>query len=98
MPDHVHLVVERLKLRMEQLSIQLKKAATLKLVEVGIHPFQQLKPHDGPPPKCFAVGEWKGYLDPDDVARCVKYVEQNPVKDGLPSQVGLWPFVTDVEF
>ena len=98
MPDHVHLVVGRYKMRMEQLSIQLKKAATLKLVEEGIHPFQHLKSVDGPPPKCFAVGEWKGYLDPDDVGRCVNYVEQNPEKGGLPPQVGLWSFVTDVEF
>ena len=98
MPDHVHLVVGRFKMRIEQLSIQLKKAATLKLVEEGIHPFQHLKPVDGPPPKCFAVREWKGYLDPDDVPRCVEYVEQNPVKGGLRSQVGVWPFVTEVDY
>ncbi len=97
MPDHVHLVVGRFKMHMEQLSIQLKKAATMQLVEESVHPFQHLKPEGGPPPKCFAVGEWKGYLDPEDVDRCVTYVEQNPEKAGLPSQVGLWPFVTSPE-
>ncbi len=94
-PDHVHLVVGRLKMRVEQLSIQLKKAATLKLVEEVVHPFQHLKPADGPPPKCFAVGEWKGSLDPPDVRRCVRYVELNPEKAGLPPQT--WSFVTEAE-
>lgn len=94
MPDHVHLVVGKFRMTMEQLSIQLKQAATTRLVAEEIHPFEHLKPPDGPPPKCFAVGEWKGYLDLDDVARCIHYVEQNPVKEGLPTQVGVWPFVT----
>lgn len=94
MPDHVHLVVGKFRMTMEQLSIQLKQAATTRLVAAEVHPFQHLKPPDGPPPKCFAVGEWKGYLDPDDVVRCVHYVQQNPIKEGLPTQVGVWPFVT----
>lgn len=95
MPDHVHLVVGKFRMTMEQLTIQLKQAATTRLVEERVHPFQHLKPDDGPPPKCFAVGEWKGYLDPDDVDRCIRYGEQNPIKEGLPTQVGRWPFVTE---
>ena len=94
MPDHVHLVVGKFRLMIEQLSIQLKKAATLQLVEERLHPFQELKPVDGPPPKCFGEGEWKRFLDPADVAPCIRYVEQNPVKEGLQSQLGLWSFVT----
>jgi len=94
MPDHVHLVVGKFRMTMEKLTIQLKQAATTRLVAEGVHPFQHLKPPDGPPPKCFAEGEWKGYLGPDDVERCVRYVEMNPIKEGLPTQVGKWSFVT----
>ena len=62
----------------------------------GIHPFQHLKSDASPPPKCFAVKEWKGYLDKGDVPRCVKYVQQNPARAGLPPQV--WRFVTAAEY
>lgn len=71
---------------------KLKGAATSELVENGIHPFQHLKPIDGPPPKCFAQ-DVKGlfFLDPEDVAWNVEYVENNPIKAGLPAQE--WDFV-----
>ena len=86
--DHVHLVLVRHRLAPEQLAIQFKGAATRKLVELGLHPF----PADGRPPKCFARGEWKVFLDTEeDVWRAIRYVEENPLKEGLPSQD--WEFV-----
>jgi REP element-mobilizing transposase RayT len=91
MPDHVHVVVGRFHLGIEQIVVQLKGAATRKLVEKGIHPC----PPDETgkrPLKCFARGEWKSFLDtPEDVVRAIAYVENNPVKDGLKPQK--WPFV-----
>ena len=43
--------------------------------------------------RCFVRGEWKAFLEsPADVARAVRYVEANPVREGLPRQ--RWPFVT----
>ena len=90
MPDHVHLAYGRFRLTAEQVAIQLKAAATRHLVEAGLHPFQPGRPADGPPPKCWAQGEWKVFLDPEDVGRAVRYVEGNPVKDGLPPQ--RWDF------
>ncbi len=45
-------------------------------------------------PKCFARGEWKVFLDPEDVPRAIRYVENNPVKEGKPPQ--RWTFVTPV--
>jgi REP element-mobilizing transposase RayT len=91
MPDHVHLVTMRHRLEVEKLVIQLKSAAIRRLMEEGIHPFQC----DGTPPKCFAIGEWKVFLDStEDIERAVQYVENNPIKDGLPRQ--RWPFVTPV--
>ncbi len=92
MPDHVHLVTMRHRLPVEKLVIQLKAAATRRLIVEKIHPFQR---DDGPPPKCFAVGEWKVFLDSDEaIERAVQYVEANPVKDGLPRQ--RWSFVAPV--
>jgi REP element-mobilizing transposase RayT len=92
LPDHVHLVTGRLHISVERLVIQLKQASTLRLVDEGIHPFQSLKPPDGPPPKCWARGEWKVFLNTEEeVERAIRYVEDNPLKEGKPRQ--RWPFV-----
>jgi REP element-mobilizing transposase RayT len=93
MPDHVHLAVGRLRYDVEQLAVKLKQAATLKLNEAGIHPLREHVKPNGRHPPCFARGEWKGFLDPDDVASCIRYVEENPTKAGMKSQVGMWDFV-----
>jgi REP element-mobilizing transposase RayT len=86
MRDHVHLVVAARRFDPHKLVIQLKSAATSKLCERMIHPF------DGKA-KAFARGEWVVYLDtPEEVCRAIRYVEQNPEKEGLPRQH--WPFVT----
>jgi REP element-mobilizing transposase RayT len=86
--DHVHLVIAAHRLAPDQLAVQLKGAATRELARRGIHPFQS----DSPPPKCFARGEWKVYLDTEeDVLRAIRYVEENPTKVGLASQH--WDFV-----
>jgi len=93
LPDHVHLVLSRHRLLVEKLVIQLKGAATRRLVSEGMHPFQRLTEPGGRPPPCFARGQWKVYLDEnEDVSRAIRYVDQNPVKEGLPPQH--WSFVT----
>jgi REP element-mobilizing transposase RayT len=87
--DHVHLVVAVHRLEPSQLVIQLKGAATEELRRLEIHPF------DGEE-KAFARGEWVVYLDtPRDMHRAIRYVEDNPEKEGLPHQH--WPFVTPYE-
>jgi hypothetical protein len=50
-----------------------------------------LCPRGGRPPQCFARGEWKVFLDPEDVPEAVNYVEDNPLKEGLRRQN--WNFV-----
>ena len=92
LPDHIHLVLGRHRLKVEQLAIQLKGAASRHPISEGIHPFgDYAMPHDTPP-KCFAVVEWKVYLTSDeDIERSVKYVELNPLKEGKPLQH--WKFV-----
>jgi REP element-mobilizing transposase RayT len=91
LPDHVHLVVGRPRIKVERLVIQLKASATRHLIDEGIHPFAGLKAKNGRPPKCFARGEWKVYLDPEALPRAVRYVEANPMKEGKRPQ--RWRFV-----
>ncbi len=92
LPKHVHLVLSRHRLHVEQLVNQLKGAATRRLVEEGIHPqaaYQGTKRH---PPKVFARGLWKVFLDTAaDIARSIHYVEGNPQREHLPPQH--WSFV-----
>jgi REP element-mobilizing transposase RayT len=93
MPGHVHMVTGRFRLPVEQVVVQLKAAATRRLIEEGLHPFGELASSDARPPKCWGRGEWKVFVDdPGHLAAAVQYVENNPVKDGLPPQT--WSFVT----
>ena len=72
--------------------IQLKGAATRRLIEEGLHPFAHLAKPGEQPPKCWARGEWSVFLDtPADIVRSVRYVENNPLKEGKPPQ--RWDFV-----
>ena len=92
MPDHIHLVVGVGRLHPRDLAIRLKGHATTRLIETGRHPFLAEVSPGKRPEKCFARGEWTAFLDtPDDVIRAIQYVEQNPIKDGLPPQK--WSFV-----
>jgi REP element-mobilizing transposase RayT len=92
MPDHVHLVITNLRYPVEIAAELLKQAATMRLMEEDIHPFREFAKDGARPPTCFARGEGKGFLDPEDVAPCIKYVEDNPIKAGLRRQ--RWGFVT----
>ena len=86
MPEHVHLVTGPFRLSVENVVIQLKGAATKQLIDEKIHPF-------GGEAKCWTRGEWKVFLFQEvDVTRAIRYVEQNPIKDGKPAQT--WSFVT----
>jgi REP-associated tyrosine transposase len=93
MPDHVHLVTGCAPIDIEQVVIQLKGEATGALVAEGIHPFQDIFDARGRRPKCFARRGWNVFLDPDDVLRAIRYVEENPIKEGLPRQK--WAFAID---
>ena len=95
LPDHVHLVVGRPDIKVEQLVTQLKGSATELLIEENLHPFQNQRDKLNRPHKCFARGQWKVYLGVDDVPRAIPYVENNPEKERLPRQK--WSFVSPVE-
>jgi REP element-mobilizing transposase RayT len=93
LPDHLHLVLAAHRITVPHLVIQLKGEATSQLIADRMHPFQQLAAPGVRPPKCFARGQWKVYLDTvDDVRRAIQYVEDNPLKEGKRRQ--RWSFVT----
>jgi REP element-mobilizing transposase RayT len=92
MPDHVHLVVARHHYKVEQLATLFRGAASRKLVDDGRHPFEMIEPTRKRVPTCWARGEWKVFLDSTaDVRRAIRYVEMNPVRQGLKRQY--WSFV-----
>ncbi len=92
LPQHVHLVVGRSRLRIEPIVIQLKGAATRQLNADGIHPLRAHAKQGSRTPKAFARGEWKVFLDrPRDIRRAIGYVEDNPLREHLARQ--RWPFV-----
>jgi REP element-mobilizing transposase RayT len=93
LPEHVHLVIARFRLMVEQVVIQLKGEATQQLLAEELHPFGHIRLPNGRPPKCWACGEWAPFLEtPEDIVRAIDYVEKNPLKEGKPPQ--RWPFVT----
>ncbi len=91
LPDHFHLVLGQCRRDVDQVIIQLKASATRRLLDEGRHPFQNQRTANGLIPKCFVRGKWNVFLDPPDVPRAIRYVEDNPLKDGLPRQK--WSFV-----
>ncbi|MSU80253.1 MAG: hypothetical protein EXS16_19445 [Gemmataceae bacterium] len=92
LPDHIHMVIDKSELKVEQIVTQLKGAATEALVAASIHPFGEIIEKNGRHPKCFARGEWKVFLEVDDIPRAIGYVEENPEKEGKPRQT--WTFET----
>jgi REP element-mobilizing transposase RayT len=95
LPTHVHIVVRRHRYRVEYVVNQLKGAATRRLIEAELHPLAACAA-SGRPPKAWARGEWKVFLnDAVAIRRAVRYVADNPLKEGLRRQQ--WQFVTPLD-
>ena len=95
LPDHVHIVTGSLHIAANQLAIQLKGAATKQLLEEGIHPLTEFCEENARPPKCFARGQWTVFLNESHISNAIRYVENNPLKEGKRLQH--WKFVTQFE-
>ncbi len=92
LPEHIHLVLARHHLSVESVVIQLKGEATRSLIAERVHPFGTCSENKRRRAKCFARGLWKVFLDtPEDVVRAIRYVENNPLKEGKNLQ--RWSFV-----
>ena len=85
MPDHVHVLMRKHKHSAEGIARSLMESSRLRLIESG----NRAPTH----PVWIAGNGWKVFLDhPDDIWRTIKYIETNPIKDGLPAHD--WPFVS----
>lgn len=92
LPDHVHLVVGPSGIHGDVLSQRLKGRATNALVEAGLHPFLDEMDDCGRVPKCWQELQWSVFkYDPPSVRQAIRYVEDNPLKEGKKRQT--WRFV-----
>ncbi|HUO10402.1 MAG TPA: transposase [Phycisphaerae bacterium] len=93
LPEHVHMVIGRHPERtIETIANHLKARATTFLTDDGLHPFQNEIARRGRRPSPWSESFWQVYLDSEhDIERAIRYVENNPLKDGLRPQN--WRFV-----
>lgn len=94
MPDHVHLAIGRTDCTAEYLAGFLKRAATRRFLAENMHPLDKYRQANGRIPSPWVVGGWFVYLNtPEEIIRCIRYVDNNPVKARMPAQQ--WEFVRE---
>jgi len=92
LPEHVHIVVARCDRSIERVVAHLKAKATTQLNRDGRHPLAGFTSRRGDTPTPWAAKCWKCFLnDNEEILRAIRYVEENPVKEGKRRQ--RWPFV-----
>jgi len=92
MPDHVHVVVLRHALTIEDIAQRMMSAATRCMTRRELHPLERFRDATGRAPSPWAEGAWTVYLmSPDEVLDRIGYVNTNPTKAGLRAQ--RWRFV-----
>jgi REP element-mobilizing transposase RayT len=93
LPDHVHMVIGRHSRPAREIVGHLKFAATRELLRVKLHPFELADSGNDQLPSPWVRGGWTVFLNsPQDVRRAIRYVENNPLKEGKRRQS--WAFVT----
>jgi REP element-mobilizing transposase RayT len=95
LPEHVHMVVGRHDERqIEKIGNHFKARATTFLTDEQLHPLQDFRDRRARRPSPWSESFWQVYLDSDaDIRRAVRYVQKNPLKDGLRAQ--RWWFAED---
>lgn len=92
LPEHCHLVVTVGERNIDRVVVQLKGDATQRLKAEELYPFQGMLTSQRRTPACWARRYWKVFLqDHAHVRAAIRYVEQNPLKEGKPRQH--WSFV-----
>ena len=90
MPDHCHLLLSPPPIEITRFITQLKGAGTLSLKQAGLLPEAE---QPGRTPPVWARRAWKVFCySSQDVARCTRYINNNPIKAGLPRQT--WRCIT----
>ena len=91
LPGHVHMVIAKLRYPVERLVNLLKGGATRQLIADRLHPFVQGR-EESAIPTIWGRGLRKVFLNSEhEIRQRIKYVEENPLKDGKPRQH--WSFV-----
>jgi REP element-mobilizing transposase RayT len=91
MPQHVHLVVARPRYSIEQMVRLCRQAATMQLLKEQLHPFADWRDGQGRLVSVWGRRLRKQFLfDDADITRSIRYVEQNPIKDGYKKQKYNW--------
>jgi REP element-mobilizing transposase RayT len=92
LPDHVHVLFARHRRPARDIVAHLKSAGTKQLRSEGLHPFQMTASREEPMQSPWARGCWTVFLDSQpDVRRAIRYVQDNPLKEGKRRQP--WSFV-----
>jgi REP-associated tyrosine transposase len=87
------MVVLRHERPAERIIAHLKTRATQQLLGENLHPFAQYRDAAGKVPPVWAHRGWKVFLDSvEDIKRAIRYVEENPMKEGKRKQT--WSFVS----
>jgi REP element-mobilizing transposase RayT len=92
--DHVHLVASRDQRRtIERMVATLKAYATFAMTEYACHPMARFATRSTPTP--WGKNGWSVFISDEDQLRCaIRYVNNHPMKEGLPAQS--WSFVKPV--
>ena len=95
LPEHVHLVIARHRYKIEQVANLLKGASTRALTTAGLRPLARFA-GAAASAENVGAGRVEGVLDDAaDIRRAIRYVEENPVKEGKPEQH--WQCVTEFD-
>jgi REP-associated tyrosine transposase len=96
MPDHVHVVVAAHRFDGDEIIACLKRAGTRAMNDAGLHPLATFSRTSGKHPSPWGENGWKVILStPQEMRERIRYVEENPLKAGLPRQ--RWSFVVAYE-
>ncbi|GHT25539.1 hypothetical protein FACS18942_00740 [Planctomycetales bacterium] len=98
MPEHVHLVCGTIPYNIVQVVRLLKQRATQELTAQGLHPNVHavgVRANCKLPP-VWGENFWKRFIyDENDLSDTIRYVENNPVKEGKKPQ--RWSFVKQLD-
>lgn len=87
LPDHVHLVIARHPKHIDTIASHLKAKATRQMTIENMHPLSAHASPIGRTPTPWVRNYWCPFIrDDEHMHRAIRYVEQNPVKAGLPAQ------------
>jgi REP element-mobilizing transposase RayT len=92
LPDHAHLLLAYHTRHVDEIASHLKSKATRALTDAKLNPMTPYVSANGRVPSPWARKHWCPFVrDEEHMHVAVKYVNDNPIKAGLPRQS--WKFV-----